>query len=199
MPARKDFLRQIVNRVLATESVPRQIADEIRQQIGRAEDKYKFHVFGGDIRGLAKYLQSDDFKSLLQFIKGAGKDSVEVFKKILLEARNAYSDVDEVKEAIEKILRELEGAKSAEEETSATVADIDEVFRRLKEYLEKEKLQFSISKSNNAIVIRARNLEATISFDDERKTVHITYTVKGKREIKQFEELINLLKTLGKL
>jgi cobalamin biosynthesis Mg chelatase CobN len=199
MPARKDFLRQIVNRVLATESIPRQIADEIRQQIGRAEDKYKFHVFGGDIRGLAKYLQSNDFKSLLQFVKGSGRDAVEAFKKILLEAKNAYGDVDEVKEAIEKALQELEEAKGAKEEATVTITDINEVFEKLREHLKKEKPQFSISKSNNAIVVKAKSLEATISFDDERKTLRVTYTVKGEREVKHFEELIDLLKTLGKL
>lgn len=199
MPARRDFLRQIVNRILATANVPHQVADEIKRQIGKAEEKYKFQAHGGDLRGLAAYLQSSEFKNLVQFVKSTSNDAVELLRKILVEAMNAYSDIDEVRQAIERTLQELEAPSTTGEKTVATITSIDEVLRSLEERLKREKLSFTISRSDSKIIVGDKGLEASISLDNERRGFHVVYTVRGEHETKSLEELVNFLKQLNKL
>ncbi len=103
---RIDFLRHIVNRVLASSKVSQQIIDDIKKAVGRAEDRFKFDAFSGDIRRLADYIRSRDFNDLVNILKST-PEGLDVLRRILEEAKKAYSDIPEVVEAIEQRLKEL--------------------------------------------------------------------------------------------
>ena len=109
-----DFLRQIVNRVLAESQLPRQVVEDVRRMVGRAEDKYKFSAFGGDIRRLADYISSREFDDLVNLLKGA--DALNVLIEILERAKEAYRDYPEVVKAIEERLEEIKGKAEKTEE-----------------------------------------------------------------------------------
>ncbi len=108
MGKRKDFLRHIVNYILASTDVPRQVAEDIKRLVGKAEDKYKFDAFSGNPQMLATYLRSADFDDV---IAAARSDSsgraVKALKAILEEAMQAYADLSDVVSAIEQRLSEL--------------------------------------------------------------------------------------------
>lgn len=113
---RIDFLRHIVNRVLASSKAPQQLIDDIKKAVGRAEDRYKFDAFSGDIKRLADYIRSKDFNDLVNILKNT-PGGLDVLKKILEEARKAYSDIPEVVEAIDQKLKEI--GKPEEEKAKA--------------------------------------------------------------------------------
>ncbi len=103
---RIDFLRHIVNRVLASSKVSQQIIDDIKKAVGRAEDRFKFDAFSGDVKRLADYIRSRDFDDLVNILKST-PEGLDVLRRILEEAKKAYSDIPEVVEAIEQRLKEL--------------------------------------------------------------------------------------------
>ncbi len=117
---RVDFLRHIVNRVLAEHSLPRQVIEDVRKSIGYAEEKYKFSAFGGDPRRLADYLRSRDFDDIVTLLRGAKAE--EVIVRILEEVKKRYSDYREVVEAAEARLRELRGEAAEEPKTKIGLA-----------------------------------------------------------------------------
>ncbi|MET1101707.1 MAG: hypothetical protein ABWW69_04435 [Pyrodictiaceae archaeon] len=106
MARKPDFLRQIVNRILAESRLPSQVVDDIRKQIAYAEERYKFSSFGGNVEKLADYILSKDFDTLIQSFKSA--NGIEELKRIMTKAMEAYKDVPSVVEAIEKRLKEIE-------------------------------------------------------------------------------------------
>ncbi len=63
----RDPLRHVINKVLAEAAsrVPAPVLEDLRKAFSKAEDKYKFSIYGGDPSNLVKYLSSDDFKDLL--------------------------------------------------------------------------------------------------------------------------------------
>ena len=103
---RIDFLRHIVNKVLASSKVSQQIIDDIKKSVGRAEDRFKFDAFSGDVRRLADYIRSKDFDDLVNILKST-PEGLDVLKRILEEAKKAYSDIPEIVEAIDQRLKEL--------------------------------------------------------------------------------------------
>ena len=117
---RVDFLRHIVNRVLAEHSLPRQVVEDVRKSIGYAEEKYKFSAFGGDPRRLADYLRSRDFDDVVTLLRGAKAE--EVLVKILEEVKKRYSEYREVVEAAEARLKELRGETVEEPKTKIGLA-----------------------------------------------------------------------------
>ena len=196
MPARKDFLRHIVNRVLASSKLPRQVVDDIRRMVGRAEDKYKFHAFGGDIRRLAEYLRSQEFNELIMLVKSVRVEKgeeppVEVLKRILLEAREAYKDIPEVVAAIDERLKELEG------ETVGKKTKIETLAEELKAELEKIGAKVALSDDKSKIEIRYRdNLHAEITYSDETKTYTLSYKVQGTASYETVGELKSAIRRL---
>ena len=112
MAKKLDFLRQIVNRVLAESKMPSQAVDDIRKQIAYAEERYKFSSFGGNVEKLADYILSKDFNTLIQSFKSA--NAIDELKKILNKAIEAYNDVPSVVEAIRRRLEEIEKLRQEE-------------------------------------------------------------------------------------
>ncbi len=95
-----------MNRVLASSKVSQQIIDDIKKAVGRAEDRFKFDAFSGDVKRLADYIRSRDFDDLVNILKST-PEGLDVLRRILEEAKKAYSDIPEVVEAIEQRLKEL--------------------------------------------------------------------------------------------
>lgn len=167
-----DFLRQIVNPVLAKHSVrlPRQVVDDIRKSIGRAEDRYKFSSYGGSMSKLADYLRSRDFDEVISIVKGV--DAINILVEILEAARDAYKEYPEVVKAIEERIEELKGKATKEEER------IDAALNVLKAL---EELGVSIKKKDNAIELTYQPyLEAKVAYDKDKKLFVLEYNLTGK-------------------
>ncbi|MDT7875403.1 MAG: hypothetical protein RXQ80_01450 [Sulfolobaceae archaeon] len=103
-----DFLRHIVTRVLTPLTLDMKRLDEAQKLLAKAESKYNFSSYGGNPEKLADYLLSPDFVNLV-FIIG-----VDLSKKLLYTIRDSYSS-PKIKEAVNKMLEELDGYSSGEE------------------------------------------------------------------------------------
>ena len=117
--ARKiDFLRHIVNRVLAESKLSPQLIEDVRKRIGYAEEKYKFSAFGGDVRKLADYLKSREFDELVTVFKSG--NALDKLVEILKIAREKYSDLEDVVAAIDEAIAKVEKVKAeAEKQTES--------------------------------------------------------------------------------
>ncbi len=104
-----DFLRHIVNTRLSEYAVKRKgivpIIDEVRKLIAKAEARYRFSSFGGNPENLAKYFGSDDFKLVVSAFQSV--NALNVLIEILEEARDKYSDLPVVVEAIDNVVKNL--------------------------------------------------------------------------------------------
>jgi len=165
---RVDFLRHIVNRVLASSNVPQQLIEDVKKLIGRAEDRYKFDAFSGNVKNLAEYLRSTEFNDLINVMKSS-PGGLEILKKILEEAKKAYSDIPEIAEAIDKRLKEIGGEETPRKRYESPL------IRRISEKLEKkgfrvisvnEKESFIEASKDNIrlkiIGIRTKNSKITV-------------------------------------
>ncbi len=115
MAKKVDFLRHIVNRILAESKLSPQLIDDIRKRIAYAEERYKFSAFGGDVRRLADYLRSKDFDELITVFKSG--NALPKLKEILEVARQKYADYNEVVAAIDDAMARVEKLlKSSSEE-----------------------------------------------------------------------------------
>ena len=108
MAKKIDFLRHIVNRVLAESGLSPQLIDDVRKRIAYAEERYKFSAFGGDVKRLADYLRSREFDELITVFKSG--NALQKLKEILEIAKQKYSDISEVVAAIEDALKRVEKA-----------------------------------------------------------------------------------------
>jgi hypothetical protein len=198
MAARKDFLRHIVNRVLASSKLPRQVVDDIRRMVGRAEDKYKFHAFGGDVRNLAKYLRSRDFDDLVTLVRGirvekGEEQPLEVLKKILLEAREAYKDIPEVVAAIDERLKALEGEAESRRDR------LEALYEELKKDLGGEVVvEYNPDKKLISISFGDK-LSAEIGYNDETRSYVVSYRLHDTVSLETVNEVRNLLRRLLEL
>jgi hypothetical protein len=103
-----DFLRNIVNPVLnmyIERGLPVKLASEVKRLIFQAESKYKFSVFGGDLRNLKLYLNSKEFSELVKILVESNYGDVLV--EILEKAKEAYSELEDLKLAIENALQSI--------------------------------------------------------------------------------------------
>ncbi|BEP17613.1 hypothetical protein PYJP_09650 [Pyrofollis japonicus] len=159
-----DFLRHIVNRVLASSDVPQQFIDDVKKLVGKAEDKYKFDAFSGDIRKLADYIRSRDFDDLVTLLKSNDK-GLEILKKILEEAKKAYSDIPEIVEAIDERLKTL-GAETKETETRT---DDTAVVREVASALSSKGFKISKLDEKNKIIEAEKDDIKVVLTDIKRK------------------------------
>jgi hypothetical protein len=159
-----DFLRHIVNRVLASSDVPQQFIDDVKKLVGKAEDKYKFDAFSGDIRKLADYIRSRDFDDLVTLLKSNDK-GLEILRKILEEAKKAYSDIPEIVEAIDERLKTL-GAETKEAETRT---DDTAVVKEVASALSSKGFKISKLDERNRIIEAEKDDVKVILTDIKRK------------------------------
>jgi len=102
-----DFLRHIVTKVLTPTTLDVKRLDEARKLLAKAEAKYNFSSYGGEPERLADYLLSPDFINLV-FIIG-----VNLSKKLLHIVNESYNN-QKIKDAVNKILEELDGYSGEE-------------------------------------------------------------------------------------
>ncbi len=105
-----DFIRHIVNPILANYIRKRRnlvnTVEEIKKFLVEAEVKYGFSSFNGDPEKLSDYLMSSDFNLLIRVFKSC--NSIDVLKEILNTAKEKYSDLPRVVEAINHVFKNLE-------------------------------------------------------------------------------------------
>jgi hypothetical protein len=122
-----DFLRSIVNPVVndyVKRGMPLKIASEIRRLILQAESKYKFTAYGGDVRNLKLYLESSEFNELVKFLEISNYR--DLLLDILKKAKEAYSELEDLKIAIENIEKKLR-QESFREGTGGLAISIDKL------------------------------------------------------------------------
>ncbi|WP_052296918.1 hypothetical protein [Pyrolobus fumarii] len=168
-----DFLRHIVNRVLAEHSLPRQIVDDVRKSIGYAEEKYKFSAFGGDPRRLADYLRSRDFDDVVTVLRGAKAE--EVLIHILEEVKKRYSEYKEVVEAAEARLKELKGVVGEKPETKLGL--VYNALRNLEERGVEVKLE---GEEVRARLYGPVSFEMRVKYDQTKRNYTAEFKLEGK-------------------
>ncbi len=127
---RRDFIRHIVNHVLAevADKIPVSVFNDIRAGFSRAEDKYRFALFGGDPRRILEFLESDDWRDLVDYAKNMNVDWVLV--KILEALHEAYKT--ECPPVAAKARELAETLKRQKEERAKQQISPDTVFRMLR-------------------------------------------------------------------
>lgn len=96
----KDFVRHIVNAVLAEEgnNLSPRIIQEISGLFAHYEEKYRFSIYGGDIVNLAKFFSSSDFKEVVSIFRS--NNVIHLLEKILAKSLEEYGDLSIVKNSI---------------------------------------------------------------------------------------------------
>jgi hypothetical protein len=126
----KDPLRHVINRVLAevADKIPAPVVEDLRRSFSRAEDKFKFSIYGGDPSKLVEYLESEDFMDL---VSTAMNLNVEwVIKEILESIADEYRvSCPEISEKAKEVLKTLEEKKTLEKKEEL---EIDIIYRKLR-------------------------------------------------------------------
>jgi hypothetical protein len=164
--ARKDFLRNIVNHVLAENSdkLPPSFLDDFREALGRMEIKYGFSSVDGDPRKLADFILSNDFDDII--ILARNQKAIWVVKELLEITKEEYGDLPEVASAIETRLSNLE--KGIDENK----ADMDSLIRLLKNN------GYRVEETNGGIELKLHN--ATVSIRVEKNMFVYEIAIKGR-------------------
>lgn len=166
--ARKDFLRNVVNTKLSINSdrLPASLIEDLREELGKAEDKYKFSVYGGDVRRLADYLSSPDFEKIVMLARA--HNALWILREILEDTMREYIDTPEIVEAARKRLETLE------ETIRSSRIDIDSVARLLKNAGFKVEVsgdEIRVKLYNGYAVIKASGVSLQYSISLEGRTI----------------------------
>ena len=131
----QDFLRSLVNPVLnkyIEYGMPVKVASEVRKRIFQAEAKYKFSVYDGDVRNLKFYLESREFVDLVDFLRLSG--CVGVLVEVLERAKNAYSEIEDLRATIERALYYVKESttrsNNKEEELLRSIEELAEILKK---------------------------------------------------------------------
>ncbi len=167
----KDFLRHIVNHILSryAEKIPISAFNEIRNRFSKAEEKYKFTVFGGDPYRLLDYLDSEDFDALITYVKSANIEEVlqSILKALAQEYRESCPPVAEKAETRLKELMRTEESK----ERQRLAPEVVYRFLKMKGY------KVSL-RDDGAVEVEGGNFSATIRVADS--VLHYTICRQGK-------------------
>ncbi len=106
----KDFLRHIVNKVISDNShrIPLNVVDDIKKSIAEGESRYRFSIFGGDPSRLVEYLESDEWKELVDLARNL--HVIWILEEILAKLADTYKEncktvAEKALEVIEKQLK----------------------------------------------------------------------------------------------
>ncbi|MEB3825553.1 MAG: hypothetical protein LRS47_02660 [Desulfurococcales archaeon] len=180
---RKDFLRNIVNHILAenTGKLQSSFVEDLRESIGRAEVKYKFSAIDGNIENLAEYLRSTDFDEIVLLARA--HRALWIIKEILESAKREYSDIESIVSAIDYRLTHIE------EGFRESRVDIESLVRLLKNS------GYRIEKSNGEVIIRLQNTEVRVKA--EKSVFSYEITIKGRTsDAESIVKKINTIRTL---
>jgi len=90
--ARKDFLRQIVNKVISESSgkISASVMEDLKVRFARAEDKFSFSAFGGNPRRIADFLSSEEWTDIVEYSKNV--NVTWLLEAILKKLAEEYKD-----------------------------------------------------------------------------------------------------------
>ncbi|MEB3755494.1 MAG: hypothetical protein GSR79_01340 [Desulfurococcales archaeon] len=164
--ARKDFLRNIVNHVLAENSdkLPPSFVDDLRETLGRIEVKYGFSSIDGDPHKLADFILSSDFEDLI--ILARNQKALWIMKEILEMTKDEYNDLSDVVSAIDTRLSNLEKGLEVNK------ADLDSLIRLLKNN------GYRIEKTDGGVELKLHN--ANVSIKVEKNMFVYEIMIKGR-------------------
>jgi hypothetical protein len=175
---KKDFIRNIANKVLADalDKIPASAMSELRKRLGRAEDKHRFTIFGGNPANLEKYLKSGEWKDLVDYAEKT--NVVWVLRRILEEALKEYeANCPQVAKTIREELEKLESREKGETQEIT----LDSVYRMLK--FSGYKVEFS---KEDEIIVDEPNIKVTLTV----KSGKIDYTICKSGKVGSVEALL---------
>jgi len=126
--ARRDFLRQIVNKVVSESSgkISASVMEDFKVRFARAEDKFSFSVFGGDPRRIADFLSSEDWADIVEYARNV--NVLWLLEDILRKLAEEYrDDCPSIASKALETLDSLKGSTIAKEEPT-----LDNIVRKLK-------------------------------------------------------------------
>jgi len=186
----RDFLRNIVNHVLAeaAEKLPVNVLNEIKNRLARAEDKYRFSIYGGKPIRLVDYLSSDDWAELVQYASNLNVEWVLI--DILRALEEAYREscpqvAQQARKALEEILR-LQESRDVQRPT--LTADMLARMLRLRGY--KAEVQ-----DDRLVIVEGSTYQARIEIVDG----YIRYTICREGRTQTVEGLEAKLQKLGEI
>jgi len=129
--ARRDFLRQIVNKVISESSgkISASVMEDLKVRFARAEDKFSFSAFGGDPRRIADFLSSEEWADIVEYAKNVNVTWLleAILKKLAEEYRDDCPSI--ASKALETLDSLSKGGAVVEEELT-----LDSIVRKLKFY-----------------------------------------------------------------
>jgi hypothetical protein len=128
--ARRDFLRQIVNKVISESSgrISASVMEDLKVRFARAEDKFSFSAFGGDPRRIADFLSSEEWADIVEYAKNV--NVIWLLEAILKKLAEEYKeDCPPIASKALETLNSLKGSTIAKEEPT-----LDSIVRKLKFY-----------------------------------------------------------------
>ncbi len=183
----KDPLRHVINRVLSeiARKIPVSVFNDIKKALGRAEDKYRFSIYGGNPLNLLVYLESEDFRDLVTTAYSLQVDWV--IKEILEALADEYRvSCPQIAEKALEVLKSVEEGKPVgrEELTPETV------YRRLR-------LMGFNPEMDESGAIRFEAPGASVTLTVKDGMIHYTICKKGK--VHTVEGLTIKLEKIGEI
>ena len=126
--ARKDFLRQIVNKVISESSgkISASVMEDLKVRFARAEDKFSFSAFGGNPRRIADFLSSEEWTDIVEYSKNV--NVTWLLEAILKKLAEEYKeDCPPIANKALETLNSLKGSTIAKEEPT-----LDSIVKKLK-------------------------------------------------------------------
>ncbi|MEM0340149.1 MAG: hypothetical protein QXN05_04530 [Acidilobaceae archaeon] len=132
---RLDFLRNIFNTVLLEESsgrsLPLVVIEELKKRMARAEDRFKFSIYGGDPRGLIKFFESEEWRNIVSYANST--DALWVLKEALKRLKEDYEkSCPEVAIKAEEALKNITKLEKQSFQTQEHQITLDMLVRKLK-------------------------------------------------------------------
>ncbi len=184
-----DFLRHIVNYVLASKiDIAKQVADDVRKMVEKAEEKYKFSAFGGDVKRLVDYLRSPDFDELVKFLRDAGK--IDLLDEILRLAKEKYKNIPEIVEAIDARLKAL--GKEKEE-----LKEVKEAFDKIVNVVGDRAI---VERLGTTLTITIKGIgRIIVSYDPVDKSYNLDLEITGSKKKVSLNTIIDVIEALLRL
>lgn len=126
--ARKDFLRQIVNKVISESSgkISASVMEDLKVRFARAEDKFSFSALGGDPRRIADFLSSEEWTDIVEYSRNV--NVTWLLEAILKKLAEEYKeDCPPIANKALETLNSLKGSTVAKEEPT-----LDSIVKKLK-------------------------------------------------------------------
>jgi len=183
----RDPLRHVINRVLSetAKKIPVSVFNDIKKALGRAEDKFRFSIYGGNPLNIVSYLESEDFRDLVNTAYSLQVDWV--IKEILAALVDEYRvSCRRIAEKAEEALKQVEEGKPAAREELTPEA----VYRRLR-------LMGFNAEMDEAGVVRFESSGTSVTLTLKEGMIHYTICRKGK--VHTIEGLILRIEKLGEL